>query len=71
MVKTAKANPEDLVKAIRRAAREMGCNQSEERFQEVLFAIGTSKLSQEPAKRLMSFRKGQPSQSTNALKRQP
>jgi hypothetical protein len=42
MAKTGDPNPEDVVKAFRKAASELGC-QSEQRFQEVLFAIGTHK----------------------------
>jgi hypothetical protein len=42
MAKTGDPNPEDVVKAFRKAASELGC-QSEQRFQEVLFAIGTRK----------------------------
>jgi hypothetical protein len=45
---TGKANPEELVMAFRKAANELGCNQSEQRFQEALFAIGRHK----PLKRL-------------------
>jgi hypothetical protein len=33
MAKTAKTNPEDLVNAIRKTAKELGCNESEDRFQ--------------------------------------
>jgi len=40
--KTAKTNPEDLVNAIRETAKELGWNESEHRFQELL-AIGAEK----------------------------
>jgi hypothetical protein len=43
MANTAKTNVEDLVSAIRKAAKELGCIESEERFQEALFAIGKHK----------------------------
>jgi hypothetical protein len=43
MANIAKTNVEDLVSAIRKAAKELGCIVSEERFQEVLFAIGKHK----------------------------
>ena len=43
MAKTAKTNPEDLVNAIRKTAKELGCNESEDRFREALLAIGTEK----------------------------
>jgi hypothetical protein len=39
----AKPNAEEVVKAFRKAAKELGCNQSEQRFQDVLFAIGRDK----------------------------
>jgi hypothetical protein len=48
----AKANAEDLVKAFREAAKELGCNRSEQRFQEALFAIGRYKPVKEPIKAL-------------------
>jgi hypothetical protein len=38
-----KPNAEEVVKAFRKAAKELGCNQSEQRFQDVLFAIGRDK----------------------------
>jgi hypothetical protein len=37
--KCVKSNPEELVKAFRRVAKKLGCDKSEQRFQEVLFAI--------------------------------
>jgi hypothetical protein len=43
MANTVKTNVEDLVSAIRQVAKELGCNESEERFQEVLFTIGRHK----------------------------
>jgi hypothetical protein len=51
MAKTGDPNPEDVVKAFRKAANELGCCQSEERFQEALFAIGGNKPAREPSKR--------------------
>jgi hypothetical protein len=36
-----KLNPGELVKAFRRVARKLVCDKSEQRFQEVLFAIDT------------------------------
>jgi len=41
MTNMVKLNPGELVKAFRRLARKLGCDKSEQRFQEVLFAIGT------------------------------
>jgi hypothetical protein len=38
-----KPNAKEVVKAFRKAAKELGCNQSEQRFQDVLFAIGRDK----------------------------
>jgi hypothetical protein len=38
-----KPNAEEVVKAFRKAAKELGCNQSEQRFQDVLFVIGRDK----------------------------
>ena len=44
MANTDKPNPEELVMAFRKAAKELGCDKSEQRFQEALFAIGTQKI---------------------------
>ena len=44
MANTIKPNPEELVRAFREAARKLGCDKSEQRFQEALFAIGTQKV---------------------------
>ena len=41
MTNMVKLNPGELVKAFRRLARKLGRDKSEQRFQEVLFAIGT------------------------------
>jgi hypothetical protein len=38
-----KPNPKELVKAFRRVAKKLGCDKSEQRFEEVLFAIGAQK----------------------------
>jgi len=43
MANETKSKVEELVSAIRKAAKQLGCNESEERFQEVLFAIGKHK----------------------------
>jgi hypothetical protein len=60
MANMAKANLEDVVNAFRKAANELGCNQSEQRFQETLFAIGTYKPVKEPPKGSKSSRKVKP-----------
>jgi hypothetical protein len=39
-----KSNPEELVRAFRKAAMKLGCDKSEQRFREALFAIGTQKV---------------------------
>jgi hypothetical protein len=44
MANTVKPNPEKLVMAFRKAAKKLGCDKSEQRFQEALFAIGTQKI---------------------------
>jgi hypothetical protein len=44
MVSLVEPNPEELVKAFRDAARKLGCDKSEQRFQEALFAIGTQEV---------------------------
>ncbi len=44
-----KANPRDVVKAFQKAAKELGCGQSEQRFQEALFALGRYKPTKVPA----------------------
>jgi hypothetical protein len=56
MAKIAKPNPEELVKAFRKAAKELGCNQSEQRFQDALFAIGRHKPVKELTKRSLRLR---------------
>jgi len=50
MTKKANSTPDDVVKAFRKAASELGCYQSERRFQETLFEIGRHK----PEKRASS-----------------
>jgi hypothetical protein len=44
MANTVKPNPKKLVMAFRKAAKKLGCDKSEQRFQETLFAIGTQKI---------------------------
>jgi hypothetical protein len=39
----ARASPKDQVQQFRKAARELGCDESEERFQEALRTIGKQK----------------------------
>jgi hypothetical protein len=51
MANVTKGDPGDVVKAFRKAAKELGCNQSRRRFQEVLFAIGRDKPTRKPANR--------------------
>ena len=60
MANTAKGNPRDLVKAFQKIAKELGCNQSQQRFQEVLVAIGRYKSAKESSKRPKSSRKVAP-----------
>jgi len=60
MANTAKGNPRDLVKAFQKIAKELGCNQSQQRFQEVLVAIGRYKSAKETSKRPKSSRKVAP-----------
>jgi hypothetical protein len=60
MANTAKGNPRDLVKTFRNIAKELGCNQSEQRFQEVLVAIGRYKSAKESSNRPQSPRKVAP-----------
>jgi hypothetical protein len=57
MTNKTKDDPGDVVKAFRKAARELGCNQSEQRFQEALFAIGRDKPTRKPPKRRRAARK--------------
>jgi hypothetical protein len=44
MASIVKSNPEKLVRAFRKVAKKLGCDKSEQRFQEALFAIGTQKV---------------------------
>jgi hypothetical protein len=54
MTKRAKSNPDDVVKAFRRAAKELGCSESEERFQKELFVIGRYKPARQGKRRKSS-----------------
>jgi hypothetical protein len=58
-----KRNAEELVKAFRKAAKELDCNLSEQRFQEVLFAIGTHKPVRRSSRRAKFSRKVTPRRS--------
>jgi len=51
MANMVKPNPEELVSAFREAARKLGCDKSERRFQEALYAIGTQKVRRAHARR--------------------
>jgi hypothetical protein len=51
-----KLSPEQVVKAFRKAAKDMGCDESEERFRETLFAIGTQKTGKQTPVRQISKR---------------
>jgi hypothetical protein len=51
MARKPKANPSEVVKAFRRAAKDLGCLQSEQRFQDALFVIGRHKPTKQPGKR--------------------
>jgi hypothetical protein len=42
-VKTKTKEPKSQIAAFRKAARELGCDESEERFQEALRVLGTKK----------------------------
>ncbi len=48
MTKARKPTPDDQVKAFRKAARELGCDESEERFQEALRTIAKRKPRPQP-----------------------
>jgi predicted nucleic acid-binding Zn ribbon protein len=50
-------NPKDVVKAFRKAAKELGCQQSEERFQAALLAIGRHKPEKGSGSRRVSSRR--------------
>ena len=43
MAKKAKTNPSEVLEAFRKAAKDLGCLQSEQRFLDALFAIGRHK----------------------------
>jgi hypothetical protein len=43
MEKKDRPDPQDVVKAFRKTAKELGCCQSDQRFQEALFSIGRYK----------------------------
>jgi hypothetical protein len=43
MAKKAKTNPSEVLEAFRKAAKDLGCLQSGQRFQDSLFAIGRHK----------------------------
>jgi hypothetical protein len=63
MAGITKANPRDVVKAFQKAAKELGCGQSEQRFQEALFALGRYKPTKVPANPSKSSRKITPRMS--------
>jgi hypothetical protein len=44
MTNVVKPTPKEVVSAFRKAAKDLGCDESEERFRETLFAIGTQKI---------------------------
>jgi hypothetical protein len=48
MADMVKPTPQEIAEAFRKAAKELGCDKSEQQFQEALFAIGTQKISNEP-----------------------
>jgi hypothetical protein len=50
MARKANANPGEVVKAFRKAAKDLGCLQSEQRFQDTLFAIGRHKPAKQSGK---------------------
>jgi hypothetical protein len=41
MAGMAKPNPEEVAKAFRKIAKDLGCDESEERFRNTLFTLGT------------------------------
>jgi len=43
MVKAAKQKPDEQVKAFRKAARELGCDENEGRFKEALRTVAKAK----------------------------
>jgi hypothetical protein len=54
MTKKGNSTHDDVVKAFRKAANELGCCQSERRFQEALFVIGRHKPPKARGKRRSS-----------------
>jgi hypothetical protein len=44
MAGMVKPTPQEVVSAFRKAAKDLGCDESEERFRETLFAIGAKKI---------------------------
>ena len=44
MANVVKPTLEEVVKAFRKPAKDLGCDESEQRFRETLFAIGRQKI---------------------------
>jgi hypothetical protein len=44
MAGMVKPGPDEVAKAFRKIAKDLGCDKSEERFRETLFAIGRQKI---------------------------
>jgi hypothetical protein len=45
---SARHNPDDQIKGFRKAARELGCDESEDRFKVALRTVGKAKPQQQP-----------------------
>jgi hypothetical protein len=43
-----KTSPEEVAKAFRKIAKDLGCDKSEERFRDTLFILGTQKIGDAP-----------------------
>jgi hypothetical protein len=48
MAGMVKPGPEEVAKAFRKIAKELGCDKSEERFRDMLFTLGTQKIADAP-----------------------
>jgi hypothetical protein len=48
MAGMVKPSPEEVAEAFRKIAKDLGCDESEQRFRDVLFTLGTQKIGDAP-----------------------
>jgi hypothetical protein len=48
MAGMVKLSPKEVAEAFRKIAKDLGCDESEQRFRDVLFTLGTQKIGDTP-----------------------